>query len=129
MEIENIRQAFSLCKFWEDRYRLLIQLSRKLPKPSQEELTSFQEIQGCESRLWFKLADHPAQLQAYSDARLMQGLLFLLLADLAAHTPAQLATYQVEPLLTEFQLLQQLSSTRLQGLKQIEKRIQLNFAN
>ena len=53
MNLAEIYEKFALCKSWEERYRLLIQLSRQLPKLSEAELQNVSEIHGCESRLWF----------------------------------------------------------------------------
>lgn len=59
MTLTEIYQKFERCKSWEERYRLLIQLSRLLPKPSEQELAQIAEIEGCESRLWFEFQAEP----------------------------------------------------------------------
>ena len=69
--LDEIYTQFEHCKSWEERYRLLIQLSRQLPKPTETELTSMPKIHGCESRLWFEFQAEPRIIKAYSDARLM----------------------------------------------------------
>ncbi|VEI44176.1 Fe-S metabolism associated SufE [Actinobacillus equuli] len=56
---------------------MLIQLSRQLAKPTEEELAKLPEIHGCESRLWFEFQATPRKVHAYSDARLMQGIYLL----------------------------------------------------
>ena len=77
MTLQDIYTKFEICKTWEERYRLLIQLSKQLERPSDDELAQWQEIEGCESRLWFEFQSSPRSIKTYSDARLMQGLLFI----------------------------------------------------
>ncbi|EFX90901.1 Fe-S metabolism associated domain protein [Actinobacillus ureae ATCC 25976] len=123
MTLADIYQKFELCKSWEERYRLLIQLSRQLPKPSEEELAKLPEIHGCESRLWFEFQATPRKVQAYSDARLMQGILFIVVTLLNEADSAQLAHVDLPQLFDQLKISQNLTNTRLNGLQQINKLI------
>ncbi|WGE71260.1 SufE family protein [Actinobacillus equuli subsp. haemolyticus] len=123
MTLADIYQKFELCKSWEERYRLLIQLSRQLPKPSEEELKKLPEIHGCESRLWFEFQATPRKVHAYSDARLMQGILFIVVTLLNEVDSAQLAHVDLTQLFEQLKISQNLTSTRLNGLQQINKLI------
>ncbi|SUT87227.1 Fe-S metabolism associated SufE [Actinobacillus ureae] len=123
MTLADIYQKFELCKSWEERYRLLIQLSRQLPKPSEEELAKLPEIHGCESRLWFGFQATPRKVQAYSDARLMQGILFIVVTLLNEADSAQLAHVDLPQLFEQLKISQNLTNTRLNGLQQINKLI------
>lgn len=123
MTLADIYQKFELCKSWEERYRLLIQLSRQLPKPSEEELAKLPEIHGCESRLWFEFQATPRKVRAYSDARLMQGILFIVVTLLNEADSAQLAHVDLPQLFDQLKISQNLTSTRLNGLQQINKLI------
>ena len=46
MNLAEIYEKFALCKSWEERYRLLIQLSRQLPKLSEAEFTAAKAAYG-----------------------------------------------------------------------------------
>ncbi|OOH92429.1 hypothetical protein BMT54_00560 [Pasteurellaceae bacterium 15-036681] len=117
--IDEISNQFKHCKSWEERYRLLIQYSRKLPKLSEEELEQIPEIHGCESRLWFEFSKDPRKIVAYSDARLMQGLLFILSEALFELSNEELEQFDILQLFDELQITRNLTNTRLNGLKQI----------
>ncbi len=120
--IEQIQQA----KNWEERYRLLIQAGKNLTKPTENELAQWMEIQGCEVRLWCKISqnsDRTLQLQAYSEARIMNGLLYVLINALNGKPLIQLQHFDITAFFTELGIAQRLSSTRLNGLKQIEQSI------
>ena len=118
--LENIKQA----KNWEDRYRFIIQAGKHIPQHSQDELTQMQSIQGCEAGLWFKTIqqnDGTFQFQAYSEARIMNGLLWLLLQNINGQTRNQLQQFNIRQFFDELGIASRLSETRLNGLKQIEE--------
>ncbi|MDO4697816.1 MAG: SufE family protein [Pasteurellaceae bacterium] len=124
MTLNDIYQQFSDCNGWETRYRLLIQLSRQLPKPNEDELANLPEIHGCESRLWFSFQRSPRKIVAYSDARLMQGLLMIVQTALAEKSDEELQHFDLQALFDRLHITRHLTSTRLNGLKQIEQRVQ-----
>ena len=118
--LENIKQA----KNWEDRYRFIIQAGKHLPQPYPDELAQMQSIQGCESGLWFMPIpqhDDTFQFQAYSEARIMNGLLWLLLQNINGQTRNQLQQFNIRQFFDELGVASRLSETRLNGLKQIEE--------
>ena len=119
--LENIKQA----KNWEERYRFIIQAGKHLPQPSPDELAQMQSIQGCEAGLWFKAIpqqnDDTFQFQAYSEARIMNGLLWLLLQNIDGQTRDQLQQFNIRQFFDELGIASRLSETRLNGLKQIEE--------
>ncbi|WP_373767047.1 SufE family protein [Glaesserella sp.] len=121
MTLHDIYTQFDNCKFWEERYRLLIQLSRKLPRPTEEQLTVWAEIPGCESRLWFELTTQPRQIHAYSEARLMQGLLFILITALHEADNDGWRQFDVQKLFDELQIARNLTATKLNGLMKIQE--------
>ena len=120
MNLAEIYEKFSLCKSWEERYRLLIQLSRQLPKLSETELQNVPEIHGCESRLWFVFEKSPRKVLAYSDARLMQGILMIVQTALLEKSDAELAEFNLQQLFDDLKITPHLTSTRLNGLQQIQ---------
>ena len=118
--LENIKQA----KNWEDRYRFIIQAGKHLSQSSPDELAQMQSIQGCEAGLWFKTIqqnDGTFQFQAYSEARIMNGLLWLLLQNINGQTRNQLQQFNIRQFFDELGVASRLSETRLNGLKQIEE--------
>ena len=118
--LENIKQA----KNWEDRYRFIIQAGKHLPQPSPDELAQMQSVQGCEAGLWFKAITQNNgmfQFQAYSEARIINGLLWLLLQSINGQTLNQLQQFNIRQFFDELGIASRLSETRLNGLKQIEE--------
>ncbi len=111
-------------KSWEERYRLIIQAGKQLPFPTEQQLAEMQPISGCEAKVWFKITgknDLTFDFQAYSEARIINGLLWILLQEIQGKTVEQLKQFDLTAYFTELGIAQRLSSTRLNGLKQIEK--------
>ena len=61
------------------------------------------------------------QFQAYSEARIMNGLLWLLLQHINGKTREQLQQFNIRQFFNELGIASRLSETRLNGLKQIEE--------
>lgn len=121
MNLDEIYQRFADCKSWEERYRLLIQFSHQLPKLSEEELAQLPEVHGCDSRLWFDFQLEPRSVCAYSDARLMQGLLMIATVALKEKSAAELAQFSLADLFEQLKIAQNLTSTRLNGVAQLDR--------
>ena len=127
--IQQIMQA----KSWEERYRLIIRAGNNLSQPTDTELSAMQLIEGCEVKVWFKIESNCPQneekndrtfcFQAYSEARIVNGLLWLLLYEINGKTAAELQQFDLTNYFTRLGIAQRLSTTRLNGLKQIEKLI------
>ena len=120
----NIEQQLAETKHWEERYRLIIQAGKNLPEPNEEELATMQTIPGCEVQVWFKFTektDRTFHFQAYSEARIMNGLLWILLQRIENQTPEALRQFDLTAYFNALGIAQRLSSTRLNGLKHIEE--------
>ena len=120
----NIEQQLAETKHWEDRYRLIIQAGKNLPEPSEEEFATMQSIPGCEVQVWFKFTektDRTFHFQAYSEARIMNGLLWILLQRIENQPAEVLRQFDLTAYFNALGIAQRLSSTRLNGLKHIEK--------
>ncbi len=48
----DLKETFSHCRQWEDRYRQLILLGRQLPALPDALKTPDSELSGCENRVW-----------------------------------------------------------------------------
>jgi len=120
----NIQQALQEANTWEARYRLIIQAGKALPRPSEETLIKMQSISGCEANLWFQICpktDRTYHFNAYSEARIMNGLLAILLQAIENKSAEELCQFSVTAYFDRLGIAQRLSTTRLNGLKQIEQ--------
>ncbi|CDG19932.1 Uncharacterized sufE-like protein ygdK [Xenorhabdus poinarii G6] len=121
--LENFRQ----CALWEDRYRQLIGLARKLPSLSDELKQQNIEMSGCENRVWLGhqcLPDGRLHFYGDSEGRIVKGLLAILLTTAEGKTSEQISQTPFADLFRQLGLEQQLSSSRLNGVKSLISTIQ-----
>lgn len=117
--------AFSACPGWEQRARLLLQWGERLAPLSEEERNDGNRVHGCESTVWLVPGRDGERLQmrAGSDARLLRGLLALLLLRVNGLTAAELAEVDVADWFARLGLQRQLSPSRSNGLNAVLTRI------
>ena len=103
----------------DDRYRLLIDLGRQL-KPMPDPLkTDATLVRGCSASVWVyptTLPDGRLHFLADSNAAITKGIIALVLATVQDRTPAEIADTDIEGALAPFDLRNQLSSNRTQGI-------------
>ncbi|BEM34534.1 cysteine desulfurase, sulfur acceptor subunit CsdE [Serratia marcescens] len=116
---EALIATFSALKQWEDRYRQLIMLAKRLP-PLPEALRSEEmALSGCENRVWLGhqlLEDGTLHFYGDSEGRIVRGLLAVLLTEVEGKTPQQIAALDPLALFDRLALRAQLSATRASGL-------------
>ena len=118
-------QGFTALQGWEQRARLLMQWGEKLEPLSEAELSDEQRVQGCESNVWL-VADRRDErwyFRAYSDARLLRGLLALLLVRVDGLPAEELSAIDLPGWFEQLGLGRQLSPSRSNGLNAVLKRM------
>lgn len=117
--------AFAHCPGWEQRARLLMQWGERLEPLTEDERNDSHRVHGCESTVWLVPGhdgDH-LHFRATSDARLLRGLLALLLLRVNGLTAAELAEVDVADWFARLGLSRQLSPSRNNGLNAVLQRI------
>lgn len=124
--LNTIKEQLRLAKTSQERLRLLILASKYLPIPSPSQQKEMEEIHACEAKLWWKITskNRGVLCQAYSEARIMNGILWLLIEEINTKNKTLLQQFSFKAYLQELGILQTLSQTRLSALKEIEKRLQ-----
>jgi sulfur transfer protein SufE len=120
------RERFAGCTSWEARARLLMQEGERLAPLGPHERTEANRVTGCESLVWL-VGDQDNgvwQFRAHSDARLLRGLLALLLARIDGLDQAALLQLDLQPWFAELGLQRQLTPSRSNGLHAVLQRIQ-----
>src|SRR6185295_9883048 len=117
MSFAELAENFALFDDWEDRYRYLIDLGRKLPPFPDAAKTEANKVRGCMSQVWMvpgHAADDPAKFAfaADSDAHIVKGLIAVLGTLFSGKTPAEIAATDTEAGFKQLGLDQHLSPTR-----------------
>ena len=103
----------------DDRYRLLIELGRELEPMPEALKTDATLVRGCSARVWVyptRRADGRLHFLADSDAHITKGIVALILALVQDRTPQQILDLDIRAELAPFDLANQLSSNRTQGI-------------
>ncbi|TXH97725.1 MAG: SufE family protein [Pseudomonas sp.] len=118
-------QAFSACPGWEQRARLLMQWGERLAPLTGNERTEDNRVSGCESQVWL-VAERQGngwQFRATSDARLIRGLLAVLLARVDGLNGDELQQVDLADWFAQLGLARQLSPSRSNGLHAVLRRM------
>lgn len=122
--IESLVKDFTQFKDWEDRYRHLIDLGKKLPAMNEAEKTESNKVKGCQSQVWLsaKLENGKIFFEADSDASIVKGIVALLVEVYSGSTPDEILTTK-PTFLEDLGLREHLSMSRANGLNSMMKQI------
>ncbi len=117
--------VFQHAASWEQRARLLMQWGDRLPALSDADKVEANRVHGCESQVWLigSLTDGHWQFAASSDARLIRGLVALLLARVNGLSASELRTVDLPEWFSQLGLSRQLSPSRSNGLNAVLQRM------
>jgi cysteine desulfuration protein SufE len=103
----------------DDRYRLLIDLGRSLEPMPDALKTDASKVRGCSAQVWLypvRQPDGRLHFLADSDAHITKGIVALVLLTVQDRAPAEILATDIEGALAPFDLKNQLSSNRTQGI-------------
>lgn len=131
---EELVEAFDLFDSWEDRYRFLIDLGRKLEPLFELEKIDRNRINGCQSNVWIvsemqeEASEKHLRFRADSDSTIVRGLIALLHTVYDAQTPRAVLDFDVEALMQRLGLDQHLSIGRRNGMAGMIARLKTEAA-
>jgi len=103
----------------DDRYRLLIELGRALEPMPEALKTDATLVRGCSAAVWVYPVPRPdgrLHFLADSNAAITKGIVALILLAVQDRTPAEILGLDIDAALARFDLRNQLSSNRTQGI-------------
>lgn len=102
----------------DDRYRLLIELGKALPPMPDALKTDATMVRGCSASVWVYPVKDQGQLTflADSNAAITKGIIALVLKTVDGKNERQIGATDIEGALAPFDLKNQLSSNRTQGI-------------
>jgi len=126
--IDRIMQNFDILTDWEDRYRYIIELGRKLSPLEDAHKNDETRVQGCVSNVWLitdvKDGDPPLiEFRADSDAQIVKGLVAILLSLYSGKTAKEILTTDIRGIFEKLELAKHLSPNRANGFASMVKRI------
>ncbi len=123
---DDIVQTMQGFKGWEDRYRQVIQWGKKLPIMPDALKSDQVTVSGCESQVWLvsQQVDGKWYFCADSDARIVRGLIALVMAAYDGKSVQEIQAFDVDNYFDKLGLIAHLSPSRGNGLKAIVEQIQ-----
>lgn len=117
---------FQACQQWEQRARLLLQKGAQLDELPESQRLPEHLVHGCETRVWLQLdsASTPVRFQVASEARLLRGLLALVLLRIDGLSPEQISAVDIVDWFNQLGLSRQLSPSRSNGLNAVLQSMQ-----
>ena len=103
----------------DDRYRLLIDLGRALEPMPDALKTDATLVRGCSASVWVYPTvrdDGALHFLADSNAAITKGIIALVLLTVQDRQPAEILAIDIDAALAPFDLRNQLSSNRTQGI-------------
>jgi cysteine desulfuration protein SufE len=121
---DKIIEEFSKLNDWYDKYEYLIDLGKSLKLIDEEFKIEKNLISGCQTNAWLiaDIRDEKVHYLADSDSIITKGLIFLLLRVLNDQYPEDIVNIDLY-FIDEIGLSSNLSPSRANGLKSLEKQI------
>ena len=117
--------TFTAAAGWEQRARLLMQWGERLEPLGDGERGDGNRVHGCESQVWLvgEMRGGHWHFRAASDARLIRGLLAVLLARVDGLSGPELNALDLADWFNQLGLARQLSPSRSNGLNAVLKKM------
>jgi cysteine desulfuration protein SufE len=128
MQLQDLADTFEMLGDWEERYRYLIDLGRKLPPLSPEEHNEVNKVRGCMSQVWLTAHTEPGpplklRFRGDSDAHIVKGLIAVLFALYDGRTPREILDTDLHQAFARLGLENNLTMNRRNGFYSMIERI------
>ncbi|MAS10245.1 SufE family protein [Salinisphaera sp.] len=126
-QIEQLKTTFEMLPDWEERYRFIIDLGRKLEPLEDDERNEATRVRGCMSQVWLiadEEDDDKLHFRGDSDAHIVRGLIGVLLMIYSDKTPQEIAEIDINQIFADLNLEQHITMNRRNGLYSMVETIQ-----
>ncbi len=128
LQIDDLVETFEFLDDWEDRYRYIIDLGRKLPEMADDDKAEHNKVNGCTSQVWMVVRALPGdpprfEFVADSDAHIVKGLIAILLAAYSGKTCDEILATDIKATFEQLGLEGHLSPNRRNGFFAMVERI------
>jgi cysteine desulfuration protein SufE len=125
-EFEAIVEDFAFLDDWEDRYRYVIELGKKMPPLEDALKVPATKVEGCASQVWLVSEigrDGRFSFRGDSDAMIVRGLIAVLRALYNGLSPREVLAVEAQGEMKRLGLDAHLSSQRSNGLRAMVGRL------
>lgn len=124
---EEIVEDFAFLDDWEDRYRLVIEEGKAMPRLADALKVPATKVEGCASQVWLhpRIEEGRFHFEGDSDAMIVRGLIALLRRLYDGLTLDEVLAVDARAELERLALHDHLSAQRSNGLRAMIERIRL----
>ena len=126
-KLEQLTDEFEFLEDWENKYRHIIDLGRKLPQLEPYQKSDSNKVSGCASQVWLISDFSPetglVKFSGGSDSSLVQGLLSIFIFIYSEATPMEIISLPPAEVFEKLGLNDALTPSRANGLKSIAAKI------
>jgi len=133
-ESNSLLALFDSAQGWDGKHREIMMLGKNFPRMSREKRNEQTLVVGCESDAWLDLSvsklktnEKVVQISADSDAKIIRGLMAIVLAAYNNKTVDQILNFNIDEYFTKLGLKQHLSPSRGNGLLAIVDKIKASI--
>jgi len=129
LSIDDIVENFALLDEWDDRYRYVIELGRKLAPFPEQDRNEVNKVRGCASQVWLATTvcrsdgETVLTFRGDSDAHIVRGLVAILIALLSGRPARQIANENPIALFERLGLGEHLTPQRSNGFRSMVERM------
>ena len=128
MDTQELVFRFECFDDWQERYRYLIDLGRKLPPMNPADKVEENRVLGCVSQVWVVDEVSEAEPPVYtfiadSDSHIVKGLIAIVQVVFSGKTQAEIAAADIDTVFTQIGLDEHLSPNRRNGFFSMVERI------
>ena len=129
MDLDRLYKNFEVLKDWQDRYRFIIDMGKKIPKVDPADKRDENRVHGCMSTVYMTLqksADQPPKVTfiAESDAMIVNGLIAIMHIVYDGKTAEEIAQVDIQKIFKELGLEGHLSPNRRNGFFSMVEKLQ-----
>ena len=129
MTLDRLYKNFEVLGNWQDRYRFIIEMGKKIPQLNEKDKTEENKVHGCMSTVHMvihKTKDAPAKINfvANSDAMIVNGLIAILDIVYNGKTPEEIRRTDIKTIFSKLGLENHLSPNRRNGFFSMVDRLQ-----
>jgi cysteine desulfuration protein SufE len=128
MTLNDLADTFDMLGDWEERYRYLIELGRKLEPMPEADKAEINKVRGCMSQVWLTAENRPGppsrlHFRGDSDAHIVKGLVAVLMMLYSDRTPRQILDTDLHEAFARLGLDNNLTMNRRNGFYAMIERI------
>ena len=117
-ELDDLADEFELLGDWEERYRHLIDLGRKLAPLADAERNEANKVRGCASQVWLVTEPKPDRMLAFrgdSDSGLVRGLIAVLIRLYSQRPATEILAFDIRAAFERLGFAEAISAQRSNG--------------